>query len=233
MLNSHPAAVAYSELLLEGARGKPKWGGEKDLEFWNDFYDFEHQEQPDASQTELLFEYLERVFAPRSGCLAVGFKLMYGQFGAYHDLYEYISSKDVTIVHLIRENALDIVLSKETAVQRGVFHSRDKESTSAIKVRLPVDQLITQLVAQRRAVERAKETFRGGGLRYMEISYEHLLADEMNFQSILCFLGLPLVSAGLGSPLRKLNLASHRELIENYDAVAELLRGTSFEELLR
>lgn len=233
MLNSHPSVVAYSELLLEGARGRPQWGGAKDLLFWNDYYAAAHARGPDRPRHDLLYAYLDQVYAPRADCRAIGFKLMYGQFGAYPELLEYLKSREVAVVHLIRENLLDVLLSKEAAVERDVFHSRGKERLEDIKIHLDTRQLLQRLEAQRRDVERMRKRFADSGLPCLEVGYEALVADTALFDRILEFLSVPPAQAPLGSSLQKLNQAPRADLIANYAAVAAVLRGTPFESLLR
>jgi len=233
MLNSHPAVTAYSELLLENASGKPEWGGAKDLDFWNDYYRTEHARRSGVTRREILYDYLDQVYAPRTNCSVIGFKLMYGQFGAYPELLEYMKRREIKIVHLIRGNLLDILLSKESASLRDIFHSRVEEQSSKISIHLDTRQLVKQLETQLGDTEKARKTFQGTVLSYMEVLYEDLVSDTARFDHILRFLGVSNTRAMLNSSLKKLNRAPHRDLIENYESVETVLRGTRFETQLR
>jgi LPS sulfotransferase NodH len=233
MLDSHPAVIAYSELLLEGARGTPQWGGTKDLVFWNDYRDGERAGRPDAPRRELLFAYLDRVYEPRGQAGAIGFKLMYGQFGAFPELADYMRSRGLAVIHLIRENLIDILVSKETAVRRDVFHSRGGERLDEIRIRLEAGQLLKRLEAQGAEVQRARRAIADLGVRCMEVVYEDLMSDPGLFERLLAFLGVSADPTALRSSLRKLNRASHEEIVENYGEVAAVLRGTRFAGMLR
>lgn len=233
MLNSHPAITAYSELLLENAHGKPEWGGAKDLGFWNDYYGTEHARCSDTPRRGLLYKYLDQVYAPRANCSAIGFKLMYGQFGAFPELFDYMKKREVKVVHLIRENLLDILLSKETASQRDIFHSRVEDQLGEVRINLDTRQLLQRLETQLGGMERARRIFEGSGLPYLEVMYEDLISDAAWFDQILDFLCVSTARASLSSSLKKLNKAPHRDLIENYESVETVLRGTRFEALLR
>jgi LPS sulfotransferase NodH len=233
MLNSHPAVIAYSELLLEGASGRPKWGGAKDRDFWNDYFETARARRPSMDRRDLLFEYLDSVYAARNDCRAIGFKLMYGQFGAFPELLDYMEERDVAVVPLIRENPVDVLLSKAIAVQRGVFHSRGEESPGVIKVSLNPGELLSRLHAHQTEVEQKRKTFSRSGLSYLEVFYEELMSDCGRFGAVLELLGAAPEDVPLTSCLRKLNKVPHSQSIENYEAVANVLHQTPFERFLR
>lgn len=232
MLNSHPRVVAYTELFIHGASTRTKWAGEKDIDFWQVLV-----KQPGApsgrfGRARLLWSYLGRVYRDRPDVDAVGFKLMYSQLRVARPLVPALVLKRVRIVHLVRRNALDIVLSKETGAARGSLHARAGEQVAAVKVSLPTDDLLERLRSHEQEIERARARLRRLRLPCLEVGYEDLVRDrEAGFARIFEFLGVPAV-AELSSSLQKLNPTSHEELIENYDDVRALLAGTPFESQL-
>jgi hypothetical protein len=232
MLNSHPRVVAYTELFIHGASMRTKWAGEKDVEFWQVF--LKHQGSPRSRLTRarLLWRYLGHVYRERPGVDAVGFKLMYSQLRVAKPLVPALVAKRPRVVHLIRRNALDIVLSKETGAARGALHAKAGEDVRAVTVNLPTDDLLERLAAHEQEVERARMRFRRFRLPYLEVGYEDLVRDqEREFAAIFNFLGVS--EAGvLSSSLQKLNPTAHEQLIENYDEVRALLTGTRFEPQL-
>jgi hypothetical protein len=231
MLNSHPRITAYGELLLEDGRGK-RYGGELDLEFFDEFLEVRIGQQRNESSREILFQYLNKVYEPSEDLQALGFKLMYGQFGAYPDLKDYLIGNEIAIVHLIRVNLLDILISKETAVRRNVFHYPAEERPQEVKVRLDPGQILTRLEEQEREVERVKKRFTAFGIPYREIFYEELAADAAKFIDVLEFLGVRPLSFSLRSRLRRMNVLSQSELVSNYAEVKAVLAGSNFVSFL-
>lgn len=233
MLNSHPRVVAYTELFIHGASMRTKWAGERDVDFWQVVVKQPGSPRGRLGRARLLWRYLGRVYRERPGVDAVGFKLMYSQLRNPRPLVPALVLKRPHIVHLVRRNALDIVLSKETGAARGALHAKAGEDVQPVTVRLPAETLLERLAAHELEVERARRRFRRLRLPYLEVGYEDLVRDqEAGFASIFAFLGVP-AAAELSSSLQKLNPTSHEQVIENYDEVRTLLAGTRFEQQLR
>jgi len=232
MLNSHPRVVAYTELFIHGAATRTKWAGERDLDFWQVAIRQPGAPRGRLGRTRLLWRYLGQVYRERPGVDAVGFKLMYSQLRVARPLVPALVLKRPRIVHLVRRNALDLVLSKETGAARGALHAKAGEDVRAVTVRLPTEDLLERLAAHEQEVEQARARFRRLRLPYLEVGYEDLVRDQgAGFTAIFAFLGVP-PSGELSSSLQKLNPTSHEQLIENYGEVSALLAGTRFEPLL-
>jgi LPS sulfotransferase NodH len=231
-LNSHPAVTAYGELFLQNGQGSPPWGG-RDMVFYETFLKQKRDEMNRPQRLNQFLQYLETVYSTRNGNEATGFKLMYGQQGAHGDLYPYIVLNRISVVHLIRRNYLDIILSKEAAVARDLFHAHIGEEVQHVKVHLNAGDLLNRLRQQERDVEKARERFSRFALPYMEVYYEDLISGNQGFGLMLDFLRVKQRTAELVSPLRKLNPVAHREIIENYESVEDLLKGTAYAGLLR
>jgi len=233
MLNSHDRIAAYSELFLENGQGKPTWGGEKDTLLWATYYAEQKNKSIHADRRALLFRYLDELYAPRQAIQSIGFKLMYGQAGAFPDLCEYFVANDVRIIHLIRRNLLDIVVSKALAEARDAYHARVGDDLLEARIHLDTSDLLHRLRWEQREVQRATERFAALSLPYMEVLYEHLAADDSQFGRLLEFLGVKPGRQRLRSSLRRMNTATHRQVIVNYDSVRRCLHGTEFAEFLR
>jgi LPS sulfotransferase NodH len=233
MLNSHPHISAYSELFLENGRGTPTWGGAKDKVFWDTYLDEKRRTIGCSYTRELLFHYLDELYGPRDGVSAIGFKLMYGQAGAYPDLREYIISNEVRIIHLIRRNLLDIILSKEAAAARDIYHTRTSEEIQEVSIRLGVAKLLGRLKREEREIQKGGAKFSSSGSPYMEITYEDLVGDHSEFDRLLEFLEAEIGGQQLNSSLKRINTVSHEEIIANYEAVKHTLEGTKYIDLLR
>lgn len=232
MLTSHPRVVAYSELFMHGGKGTPSWGQEQDLPYWQTFI----REQGGSRLTRpfQLWRYLDRAFEERPGVDAIGFKLMYSQLTRIaKPLMPALWLKRVRIIHLMRRNALDVVLSKEAGeARRGVLHARDGQSVESVRVQLGTDDLLERLTAHERQIEGARVRFKRVGIPYTEVVYEDLVAnEEEGFDSLFRFLDVQ--PEPVSSSLQKVNPTSHEELIENYGEVRDALEGTKFAGQLR
>jgi LPS sulfotransferase NodH len=231
-LNSHPSVIAYGELFLQNGEGCPPWGG-RNMVFYETYLRQMQGQANRPRESNPFLRYLETVYTAREGNEATGFKLMYGQAGAYPDLYSYIAANRISVVHLIRRNSLDIILSKEAAAARDLFHARVGEEVQQVRVHLNVGGLLDRLKQQEKDVEKARDMLSKFTMPYMEVYYEDLVSSKQDFCSVLEFLGVKRSTAELISPLRKLNPVAHREIIENYESVKDLLKRTAYAHLLR
>jgi LPS sulfotransferase NodH len=229
MLNSHPRVLAYSELFMHGGEGKPKWGQEQDLPYWQTYARGKRR----LAKPYWLWEYLGQAYRERPGIDAIGFKLMYSQLTRIsRPLMPALWLKRVRIIHLIRRNALDVLLSKEAgAAREGRLHARDGDTVEQVRLNLDTATLLRRMTLHERAIAGARVRFKRVGLPYTEVVYEDLAADESGFVSLFEFLDVE--PAPVSSSLQKLNPSSHEELIENYGEVREALADTEFAALLR
>ena len=228
MLNSHAKVVAYSELFIGGGRGFPKWGGATDIPLWETYRDAHA-----GDVEELILErYLDLLFGERNN-QAVGFKLMYEQESAYPGILRHLTAHGGAILHLVRRNVLDVLISRETAAARDVYHARRSEKLSPCRIRLDASTLIDHLTEQASRVETARTRYRNVEPPLMEVCYEELCTERDCFSKVLSFLGVDPYVGNLSTSLKKINSESHHDLIENYEEIRETLCGTAFEPLLR
>lgn len=225
-LNRDPRVTTYGELFIAGGRSAPRWAGERDVPHW----ELHRDEVSDD-----LEGYLENlVWRERPGVEAVGFKLMYGQAGTYPTLLDHLFDRGGRVIHLVRRNLLDVVVSKEVAVARDVFHALPGDPVAPVTVRLNAGELPERLAAAEHEVDRHRARLADLGAPRLEVAYEDLVADpDGGFEALLAFLGLTPPAAPLHSPLRKLVTGSHAEVIENYGTVADALAGTRWRTWLR
>jgi hypothetical protein len=221
--------IAYSELFMHGGEGKPRWGQEQDLPYWQTY----SRDKSRVAKPYWLWHYLGEAYRERPDVDAVGFKLMYSQLTRIsRPLMPMLWLKRVRIIHLIRRNALDVVLSKEAgAAREGRLHARDGEDIEAVRLNLDTDTLLRRMTLHERAIAGARVRFKKVGLPYTEVVYEDLAADESGFASLFEFLSVE--PTAVSSSLQKLNPTSHEALIENYGEVRDALAETEFAGLLR
>ena len=231
MLTSHPRVVAYSELFMHGGEGTPRWGQDKDLPYWQTYA--RGKAGGRATRPYWLWRYLGEAFHERPDVDAIGFKLMYSQLTSISKpLMPSLWLKRIRIIHLIRRNALDVVLSKEAGAARGgKLHAREGEEVERVRIRLQTDDLLRRMTLHERAIEGARVRFKRVGLPYTEVVYEDLAEDESGFAELFEFLGVE--PAPVSSSLQKVNPTVHEELIENYSEVRQALDGTKFAGQLR
>jgi len=232
MLTSHPRVVAYSELFMHGGQGTPQWGQEKDLPYWQTF--IADKGGGRLARPYWLWRYLGSALDERPGVDAIGFKLMYSQLTRIARLLTpALWLKRVRIIHLMRRNAVDVVLSRAAGEARhGVLHAREGQSVESVRIQLRTDDLVTRLTAHERQIEGARVRFKRVGIPYTEVIYEDLVAKEKEgFDELFRFLDVE--PAPVSSSLQKVNPTVHEELIENYAEVRDALEGTKFAEQLR
>lgn len=229
MLDSHPRVVAYAELFMHGAEGRPRWGGETDLVFWRTYLEQHGTPSSRLARARLLWRYLGLVYG-REDADAAGFKLMYSQLRVARPLVPMLVARRVRVIHLVRRNVLDVLLSQRAAAARGALHARS--AVAVARVELPVDDLLARIEAHQRSVEATRRRFTRLRLRWHEVAYEDLVAEpELRFGALFGFLGVDPVEPSSG--LTKLNPAAHEELIENYGEVRDALAGTPYASFLR
>src|SRR5262249_58069631 len=115
----------YGELMSIEAGGSPTYGSPGVRYF--------------ESQPLERSPYLSGLFEPRAGIGAIGFKLVYGQAARRPGLLHELSARKVRVVHLLRANLLETVLSFETARANGAFHVKRGEEPSFVPVRVDVE----------------------------------------------------------------------------------------------
>ncbi len=236
VLNNHPSVKTYSELFINRKpfiKGKDPliWVGERDILPWYPYWMERRTQINSLLKPYFYFSYLKEIYSPgKRGNDIIGFKLMYNQLRHHPFILFYMRFYKVRVVHLIRENFLDAILSKEAVKIRKIHHSKSDSGT--VRIHLDPSDLLKQLKWRETKVRWVRRIFSHIGLPYLEITYEELLFDEKRFNIIFKFLGAESGRQYLGSSLKKLNKGSHKEMIRNYDEIREVLKGTKYSRLL-
>lgn len=176
------------------------------------------------ARNSMVREYLDNIYQS-PGYAAIGFKFMYSQLRKYPSVLQYIRTKNIRVIHVVRENVLKTHLSKLTMRARGLAHSTRK--ANLVSVRVPTNDLIKTLNKIQDNGMRWKQALDGHS-EYMQITYESFVEDNASVLSeVLAFLEVdPNVS--LQSDLVQLNTAPLHEIIENFDEVQDCLADTPF-----
>lgn len=218
---SHPKAFCYQELFSH-VRGHP--------ERFNTFLEnlqAAGEKRLEERIPELLDGYLKAVLALR-GFTAVGFKLIQNQVKRYPSLPGWFAANGVHIIHLVRENHLEALVSMVRAKQTNVWHSYS--DVSQVSVRLPAGPpLLAEL--ERMAANELEISRIAQGCPRTTLYYEDVLSNARDAM-LPALLALGLEPLALSAPTRKLNTLPLREAVANYGEVAETLKGSPYESFL-
>jgi LPS sulfotransferase NodH len=240
MLHSHPSLKVYSELFLPGAQGMPMWEP-SDFEFAASFVG--DRARPPALITRRYWTvaYLRRLFG-QPGEVSVGFKYMYDQVPHSAEVLAYAAAARVPVVHLIRRNLLDTVISAKLAASSGLYHL-PADGRPAIpwlasergeeRIRLDPGAVIEELTRLERERGRFRAWLKFTRTPTVEVEYEALVEDRSRFGCILEFLGVPDPDPSqLQSALRKVRTEPRADVISNYSELESTLSGTPFAAFL-
>ncbi len=217
MLDSHPHVSCYGELLLPEGTGKHPVGAQDTLPL----SDVLRKRRSGALARHLEgWRYLNRLYGGRAE--SVGFKLMYAQLRAFPWLLAYLAVRRVRVLHVVRTNKFDQVLSRIVARETNQYHVLPGEEVIEARVRVDVDELVEQMDWEERKVAQFRRLLALLPVPTCEVSYEALLSGETGFDALLHFVGVA-PEGDLESRLTRLSSRSYEERIENYDEVRKAL----------
>lgn len=231
LLNSHPEVASYTELLLPEGKGVPEWGKYKDVLYWRSY----REEMPSGLVRVIrplgLYRYLDEVFSRHQDKSAVGMKLMYGQLVRLPETLIYLRSRRVRVVHLLRRNLLDVILSGMAKAVRAQAHAHAGDRVEQVRAYVDPSWLLQQLKRRGRQQRAFAQLLRHLGVPYHEIVYEDIVSDPSALTACMEFIGCE--PRTLVSDMTKLNPARHPDFIENFSEVEAKLANTPFAALLR
>ena len=214
--------TAYGEIFLRQKR-------DPGISYWDSdlsYHRFIETEPLSKIRPISVFAYLDNLYRQPG---AVGFKLMYSQVQLYPELAFYLILHRIRVVHLIRQNFLDVIISE--AVMRKINHAHivsEKTVPKDIQIELNPENLIARLNRKQKLITNARKMLRWCGLSHIEANYEDLTHDPDSFLSICNFLSINPEKHMPQSMLVKINRKSHSEMISNYEVVKNTLEGTPF-----
>ena len=225
-LSSIPHVTAQGELFLPRARvSEKRW----DSDFARSRY-IETKSDGLPFRPFSVFSYLDALYRTPG---AVGFKLMYKQLGLYPEILAYLIKHRVRVVHLVRQNHLDVMVSFAVKAQLGRAHLLSGQAApDDIRVELDTDTLIEQLEWLRRKQNIARKLLIWCRLPHLEVTYEGLLRDQGHFRQIRDFLSIGSDEQLARSNVVKIRKGGQRDVIRNYNEVREALVNSKFAPLL-
>jgi LPS sulfotransferase NodH len=230
MLGSHPTVGTYGELFDRRGKDYPVWG-RSDIRYLAAYSRDRGPRRDPVTRASLCFSYLNELYSPRDGLEAIGFKLMYSHVKETPAVFPYICAKRVRVVHLVRTNLLDIIISDDTARARGSFHSTGPDPDQ-VTVSLDPATVLARLRALDRQVRVVRRALALTRTPTIEVAYEQLVADPRAFGDVLRFLEVDEPGRDLSSKLQKLNRLTKEQIIDNYGEIESALRPTRFAALL-
>lgn len=226
-LNAVDGVAGHMELFYELPRRSPPMAGCNNFPRYVEIHRFYNLGRRPRST----FGYLDDFFALPG---VTGFKLMYSQLRRYPEILLYLARRRVPIIHLIRENSLDIVISETLAGITGRSHTVvGKGVTRPSRIALDPGSLPEQIrrIEHKRALVRAVLKFLPNPV--LELSYENLCDSKLEIRKALDFLGMPAAPGTTKSRLVKRNRAPHPEMIENYGEIRMVLIQSKLDYLLK
>jgi len=223
LLDSHQEIRCFGEMFLN--RPLPNWPY-PDLPPFLEFRKNTHSWRPLVT-----LRYLDELSQYPGGFRAVGFKLMYNQLAVFPEIVRALLKRRFRIIHLVRNNPLDVVISRQRMQTTGIHHVNSRQT--ATPVRLNVSRLQAQLLVQESMVKAARVFIRSLPLTSCEITYESLLRDrDATLNGIANFLEVHNQAGSYHSEMRKIATGTYRNRIANFDEVSAKLYGTRFARLL-
>ncbi len=196
--------------------------------------DYPHYYQPESGGSRIrpfsIFSYLNTFYQQKG---TVGFKLMYTQLARHPEIWAYIVRHRIRVVHLVRNNHLDVIISREMRKATKTTH-RVVGSTEVKTTQITLDPAATvkRMKSLQRNINLARRLIRVSRVKSLEVSYEDLTHDSACFEPVWRFLQISDRQTAPESNLVKLVRAGYPEIITNYDDVWRSIQGTEFADLL-
>jgi LPS sulfotransferase NodH len=224
LLNSTGRVKAYGEVFLEWATVDDHPGDTKLLppRFFADY--------ARSSGRPRVSAYVEEL--EHSDERPVAFKIMYDQVRRRPAILLQPMFRHYLIVHLVRRNHLDTVMSRLLARQTRVWHSRSRIQQPVVSV--PPSDLLAMLRRLEWQTRLAATALKMVPQRKIDLAYEDLAADpgrEVN--RILTAAGLaPSTLDAASDTWLKTNNRTAREVFGNYAEIEAALKETQFAWML-
>ena len=177
---------------------------------------------------KLIYLYLSQIYSnPKDkNVTALGFKFMYSQATLFPEAVDWLKKSKVKVIHLIRHNLLQTLVSVQVAKQHKNFLLNNPLKNC--KIRLKIEKLRAELTRRAQQIESYRNSFKNN--LYLEVAYESfVISKDSETKRLLEFLAL---DQSLTLPLATAIPISLKNNIENYEEVVRELKGTQFEHFL-
>lgn len=225
LLNSHPQIKVLA--------GDPLWNHsghfDGDLPRYHDY-----RKMTNVSRPWVLFDYLNtldlKTYEDKPHDI-LGYKLMYNHIKHNPEVLVKLIADKYRIIHLARRNVLDVAISNAVGNQHGVYHVTKSDNKKKAAY-LDPERLLSILDLYERTYQGAKLFLQIAPMPVLEVKYESLAANKNEvLRKIAEFLQVD-SSVSFESGLKKANVGSYQDKIENYDRVKEILENSKYAKLL-
>ena len=128
----------------------------------------------------LVFSYLDKLYRQPG---AVGFKLMYTQLQKYPEIFLYLFIHRIKIIHLVRQNQLDVLISRAVKNKINQAHVvSGKNVPEDVQVEINPQKLLRRIKRRYRKILAARRLVSWSTLPHIEVYYEDLLGGLLSFR---------------------------------------------------
>lgn len=231
LLDSHPQIKAFSELFIGEAFAHQSdeylpWSDQ----YLSSFYKFEKQ-YPGLRIFQVC-QYIDTLSHYPGTHQAIGFKLMYSQLAKRPEILLKLILARYKIINLVRENPLDIIISKANLQQSGSPHFKEEQALKAIELKPAL--LLKELKKQDGKTQLMRAMLNLLPLQVLNITYESLCDNQqIVIDSVLNLLEVEDKAIDLNSNLKKISKGKYSQKIANFEEVKAALSHTKFQRFLR
>lgn len=229
LLNNHEHVRAYGEIFNSGSRERHVHEFNRDLVPKQRFIDY--LDANGGRRPIVTFRYLDEFVRSHDNVDAIGFKLIDGQLSSYPEILLKLVISRYRIIHLVRDNALDVVVSRLSARNRDVWHTLRNERMP--KLHVDVKTVIPQLRDEMRKRALVRALLKLLPVSVLNISYEGLCRDSaITLCKVEDFLGVPHSAYRIESRLHRILKGGYEEKIQNWAEVEEVVGGSEYSRFL-
>jgi LPS sulfotransferase NodH len=228
LLDSHPQIKSFEEPFIWRA-DRPNWTDQEFPTYYN------YKTSINGKSIFTLFKYLDILnnYKSETDFDIIGFKIMYNQIQENPEVMVKLLLDKYRIIHLIRQNYLDVIISRAAKKQHQIAHS-NKVLAQTKQVTLDTSCLIEDLKRCDRNNQLFCSLLKIMPLSVLEITYESMQED---YNQILCsvasFLNVSSDSITFKSDLKRINQGKYADKIANYQQVWETLSGSTYIKFLK
>ena len=228
LLDSHPRIKSFEEPFIWRA-DRPNW---TDLDFPT-YYNYKTNAPKKSAFTA--FKYLDILdsYKAETEFDIIGFKIMYNQIQENPEVMLKLLLDKYRIIHLIRQNFLDVIISRAAKKQHRIAHS-SKVQYKTKQVEIDTSCLIEDLDRCTRNHKLFRSLLAIMPLSVLEITYESMQQDYNKvLSSVANFLNVSSESITFKSDLKRINKGEYADKISNYDEVLATLSGSTYIKFLK
>lgn len=158
---------------------------------------------------------------------------MYNQLAPRPEILVKLALDGYKVIHLVRENYLDIVISRASLKQNNAAHLKSENKIKIKPITLDGSRLLTDIFIQENMLKNTKILLNILPLPILEITYDSLCRSrDKTLSCVANFLGIQSSGIIYDSQNIKINKGSYRQKIANFEEVKNVLAGTKFEKFL-